>query len=115
MSAPATDDDELERTRAPFMEHLVELRRRLWYSVLTIGVCALAAYNYHNEIYLFLTAPLYDVMLARGLGDVVPGTIGAMLLFACSCAVAFAGHLNFSLLSKRMPFQRRGEDLKGFL
>lgn len=28
--------------------------------------------------------------LARGLGDVVPGTIGAMLLFACSCAVAFA-------------------------
>ena len=99
MSAPETDDDELERTRAPFMEHLVELRRRLWYSVLTIGVCALVAYSFHNEIYLFLTAPLYEVMMARNLGDHVSfRSLGGVFAFHMQTALLVGVVTAFPLL-----------------
>jgi sec-independent protein translocase protein TatC len=95
MNAPV-DESELEGTRAPFLEHLVELRKRLWYSVLSILVCALVCYNFHNELFFFLTAPLYEIMAARNLGDHVSfRSMGGV--FAFHMQTAFLGGLFFGL------------------
>ncbi len=56
------EEDELDGTRAPLIEHLIELRRRLLYSVLgfivIFGVCLYFA----QDIYAFLVQPLSDAM-----------------------------------------------------
>jgi sec-independent protein translocase protein TatC len=58
----SADEDELEASRAPLIEHLIELRRRLLYSVLAFvlvfGVCLYFA----EDIYGFLVQPLADVL-----------------------------------------------------
>jgi sec-independent protein translocase protein TatC len=56
------DIDELEHTRAPLIEHLIELRKRLLYCVvgfvIVFGVCLYFA----SDIYEFLTRPLLMAM-----------------------------------------------------
>ncbi|MEN3950441.1 twin-arginine translocase subunit TatC [Iodidimonas sp. SYSU 1G8] len=55
-------EDELESSRAPLIEHLIELRRRLLYSVvgfvIMFGICLFWA----DEIYAFLVHPLAEAM-----------------------------------------------------
>ena len=59
--------DELEASRAPFMEHLEELRWRLWRAVIGVLVASVVCYIFHKEIYQFLTKPLIDVLQAKNL------------------------------------------------
>jgi sec-independent protein translocase protein TatC len=66
------DDDEIEASRAPLMEHLVELRSRLiicaWAIAIGFGVC----FAFSQNIYIFLLGPfqrageLYAVTKAAG-------------------------------------------------
>lgn len=58
---------ELEASRAPFMEHLEELRWRLWRALAGVLVCAVVCYIFHKEIYQFLTAPLIEVLEKKNL------------------------------------------------
>jgi sec-independent protein translocase protein TatC len=58
--------DEVEASKAPLIEHLIELRSRLIWSLLALGVAAVFCFFFAQEIYDFLTAPLRDRMLARG-------------------------------------------------
>lgn len=60
-------DDELEASRAPFMEHLEELRWRLWRAVVGVFIASVVCYIFHKEIYQFLTKPLIDVLQAKNL------------------------------------------------
>ena len=55
-----TDDDEaaIEATKAPLMDHLIELRRRLIWSILAFVICFLVCFYFAKEIYGFLTLPL---------------------------------------------------------
>jgi sec-independent protein translocase protein TatC len=59
VSAP-TDEDEaaLDATRAPLMEHLVELRKRLVWAMLSFGVCFVVCFAFSTPILHFLTRPL---------------------------------------------------------
>ncbi|MBI3503694.1 MAG: twin-arginine translocase subunit TatC [Proteobacteria bacterium] len=45
----------------PLLEHLVELRERLLYSILAFFGCFILAYYFHTEIFNFLVAPLQHV------------------------------------------------------
>lgn len=49
---------EFEHTRAPLLEHLLELRRRLLYCVIAYGIAFCICYNFAEEIYSFLVQPL---------------------------------------------------------
>ena len=51
-------EDELEAGRMPLLEHLVELRNRLMWSVGAILVAFLVAYQFKEAIYAFLVHPL---------------------------------------------------------
>lgn len=49
---------EIDETRAPLMEHLIELRRRLIWSFLALGVAFGISFAYAGEIFAFLVQPL---------------------------------------------------------
>jgi sec-independent protein translocase protein TatC len=49
-----------EDSRAPLIDHLIELRQRLLYSLLALIACFLACYTFSEEIFGFLVRPLAD-------------------------------------------------------
>lgn len=67
--SPPEKKTELDTSRAPFMEHLEELRQRLWRALLGVIIAAGACYIFHNELRVFLTAPLYVVLKTMGLPE----------------------------------------------
>jgi sec-independent protein translocase protein TatC len=60
VSAPTEEDEAaLDATRAPLMEHLIELRKRLIWALLSFGVCFVACFAFSTPILHFLTRPLH--------------------------------------------------------
>lgn len=59
-------DDTLDDSKMPLLDHLVELRRRLVYSVLTIVVLFGICYYFSEHIYAFLVKPLADITAEMG-------------------------------------------------
>lgn len=54
-------EDDLDASKMPLLEHLVELRRRLIYSILAFLIAFGLCYHFAAEIFGFLTAPLSRV------------------------------------------------------
>jgi sec-independent protein translocase protein TatC len=52
-----TDDDEIEASKAPLMEHLIELRRRLMWSLLAVLLAFLVCFWFAKPIYNLLLWP----------------------------------------------------------
>ncbi|WP_434360013.1 twin-arginine translocase subunit TatC [Parasalinivibrio latis] len=61
MSRDLSKSPELEASRAPLLNHLLEIRRRLMLCFLFFIVVFIVAYAYSGEVYQYLTAPLVDV------------------------------------------------------
>ncbi|MGK2739707.1 twin-arginine translocase subunit TatC [Tepidicaulis sp. LMO-SS28] len=57
MSKPEEDLDDLEASRAPLLDHLIELRTRLLYSVIAIAIAFGACFYFANDIYNILLVP----------------------------------------------------------
>jgi sec-independent protein translocase protein TatC len=57
-SPPLHDEAEIEASRAPLMDHLLELRSRLIVMVVAFVVCVIGCYGFHNHILNFLVHPL---------------------------------------------------------
>lgn len=55
------DEDDLESSRMPLMEHLIELRQRLIYTMIGLVVAFAGCWLVADEIYNFLVAPLADI------------------------------------------------------
>ena len=58
--------DHIDDKPMPLMEHLLELRTRLMWSVIAFVVAFIACYHYSGQIYLFLAQPLADVFRENG-------------------------------------------------
>lgn len=59
MTEPTPEDEAaLEATRAPLMEHLLELRRRLIYALGGFAVCFAVCFAFSTPIFNFLARPL---------------------------------------------------------
>lgn len=50
--------DELDDSRAPLLDHLLELRRRLLYCILAIGLAFAVCWYFAEDIFAFLAHPL---------------------------------------------------------
>lgn len=61
LAAPP-DEEEPEGATMTLVEHLEELRRRLFYSVLAIAICSVLGFVFWDKILGFLAAPLPDVL-----------------------------------------------------
>src|SRR5690242_2293163 len=53
------DEAALEATKAPLMEHLLELRRRLIYAMIAFGICFGVCFAFSTPIFNFLARPLH--------------------------------------------------------
>jgi sec-independent protein translocase protein TatC len=53
------DEAALDATKAPLMEHLLELRKRLIWAVVSFGLCFVLCFAFSNQIFAFLTRPLH--------------------------------------------------------
>jgi sec-independent protein translocase protein TatC len=61
--APSPEDEAaLEATKAPLMEHLVELRKRLVWGLISFGVAFVICFAFSGHIFDFLTRPLHSVL-----------------------------------------------------
>jgi len=59
-------DNTFESSRMPLMEHLVELRRRMMYTVGTVIIAFIACYFVAEDIFNFLVEPLRTVLESKG-------------------------------------------------
>lgn len=63
MTARAQEDEEaIEATKAPLLDHLLELRKRLIWSIAAFTVSFLVCFFFAKQIFGFLTHPLFDAM-----------------------------------------------------
>ena len=59
MSERGPDDEaEIEATKAPLLDHLIELRKRLIWSIMAFLICFVICFIFAKQIYGFLTEPL---------------------------------------------------------
>jgi sec-independent protein translocase protein TatC len=58
-SAP---EDEIEQSQAPLLDHIIELRNRLMWSVGALAIAFVVCYIFAEEIYTFLMQPLMQAM-----------------------------------------------------
>jgi sec-independent protein translocase protein TatC len=66
LAADQTEEEGLDDSKAPLLEHLIELRQRLIYSAAAILVLFFACYYFAPQIYGFLVQPLADVLATSG-------------------------------------------------
>jgi sec-independent protein translocase protein TatC len=59
------EEAELESSKAPLLEHLVELRNRLIYSMIAFFIAFIACYMVAEPIFRFLTQPLADALAGQ--------------------------------------------------
>lgn len=66
MISPSPEDEaEVESSKAPLLEHLMELRKRLIYALLAFALCFILCFAFSKEIYAFLTEPLSRAMVGH--------------------------------------------------
>lgn len=61
----AEDEAEIEATKAPLLDHLIELRTRLIHSTIAFVLCFILCFAFAREIYAFLTQPLAVVLAGQ--------------------------------------------------
>lgn len=67
MAEPSERDEaEVEASKAPLVEHLIELRDRLKWAVVAFFVCFVGAYLVAEDIYAFLVRPLARIYAELG-------------------------------------------------
>jgi sec-independent protein translocase protein TatC len=59
-SRPKDDEEEIEASRAPLLDHLLELRTRIIWCILAVGVGFIIAFIFASPLYLFLVKPFAE-------------------------------------------------------
>ena len=60
------DNEEVDQSAAPLIEHLTELRNRLIKSVVAFAVCMICAFTVASSIFNFLANPIVDMLKSNG-------------------------------------------------
>jgi len=58
----AEDEAEIEKSKAPLLDHLIELRRRIIWSLVVFALAFLVCFAFAKYIYAFLTLPLAQAL-----------------------------------------------------
>lgn len=98
------EDDPINDKPMPLLDHLIELRRRLIWSIGAFLICFVAAYYFSSQIYFFLAEPLAKVLRDQGMTD--PHLIYTQLYeaFFTRIKVAFfgAGFVSFPIVATQL-------------
>ena len=60
------DDEDIEQSAAPLIEHLTELRNRLIRSVVAFAICMIFAFTVASPIFNFLANPIVNILKMNG-------------------------------------------------
>ena len=60
------DNEEIEQSAAPLIEHLTELRNRLIRSVVAFAICMILAFTVASSIFNFLANPIVNILKMNG-------------------------------------------------
>lgn len=103
MTTPvATDDqDELEDSKMPLIDHLIELRNRLMYAILALIVAFVLCYAFADRIYAFLVQPLADILAGQNRRMIYTGLTEAFFTYV---KVAFwaGAFLSFPIIASQI-------------
>ena len=58
----AEDEAHIESSKAPLLDHLIELRRRIIWSLISFVLCFILCFAFAKYIYAFLTLPLANAL-----------------------------------------------------
>ncbi len=88
------ENDEIEDSKMPLIDHLVELRNRLMYSIGALLIAFLLCYLVSDKIYNFLVQPLADILAGQGRRMIYTGLTEAFftyvkVAFWAGCFLAF--------------------------
>ncbi len=67
--AKPDEEDVIDDKPMPLLEHLIELRTRLIWSMVAFLICFAGAYYFADQIYSFLARPLAEILRKQGHGD----------------------------------------------
>jgi sec-independent protein translocase protein TatC len=59
------DEADIEATKAPLLDHLIELRKRMIYSMLALGAGFAVCFTFASQIYAFLAEPLTKALASN--------------------------------------------------
>jgi sec-independent protein translocase protein TatC len=60
------DNDDIEQSAAPLIEHLTELRNRLIRSVVAFAICMIISFTVASPIFNFLANPIVNILKMNG-------------------------------------------------
>ncbi|MFD1624198.1 twin-arginine translocase subunit TatC [Azospirillum griseum] len=86
--------DELDDSKMPLIDHLIELRNRLMYAIAAILIAFLLCYAVSDKIYNFLVQPLADILAGQGRRMIYTGLTEAFftyvkVAFWAGCFISF--------------------------
>ena len=82
------EHEQLEETKAPFLEHLEELRWRLWRAVVVLLIATIGCFVFHDTIFVFITKPLFQVLAQQNLESALKfRTVPGAFLFHFKTAI----------------------------
>jgi sec-independent protein translocase protein TatC len=93
-----TEADELEQSKAPLLDHLIELRRRLLWSILTLGVTFAICLYFARPIYAFLLRPL----IAAGQSRLIYTAVFEAFFVEIKVAFFAAGMISFPIIAAQL-------------
>lgn len=76
-----TQEDAFEESKMPLIDHLIELRNRLVYSIIAVLVAFLICYVFSDRIYNFLVQPLADILQGQGRRMIYTGLTEAFFTY----------------------------------
>lgn len=89
-------EDTIDDKPMPLIDHLLELRRRLLWSVAAFAICFAVCYYFSSQIYGFLAQPLADILVQQGGGERRMIFTALYEAFFTYLKVAFFGAVFFS-------------------
>jgi sec-independent protein translocase protein TatC len=93
---PPEPEDTIDDKPMPLIDHLLELRRRLLWSVAAFAICFAVCYYFSAQIYGFLAQPLADILVEQGGGERRMIFTALYEAFFTYLKVAFFGAVFFS-------------------
>ncbi|WP_043364141.1 twin-arginine translocase subunit TatC [Belnapia sp. F-4-1] len=93
---PRDPDDSIDDKPMPLLDHLMELRTRLLWSVGAFAIAFAVCYYFSAQIYGFLARPLADILQAQGHGERRMIFTALYEAFFTYLKVAFFGAVFFS-------------------
>lgn len=92
---------DIDDTRAPLMTHLIELRRRLIWSFLALGIAFAVCFHFADHIFAFLAQPLVEAF-GKGQGKLIYTKLYEAFFVQIRVALFAAFFLAFPIIASQL-------------